>query len=339
MRGEKFGRGRRCRMRPAAPVLLALAANVGVAIAKLAAGVLTGSAAMLSEAAHSFADTVNEMFLLFSLRSAQRPPDRAHPFGYGKVRFFYSLLAAVGIFLSGAGFAAYQGISALVSSATSARPSVTEFVAIYAVLGVSLILEGASLRKALHQVHQEADQAGRGFLKYVIRSPDPTVKTVASEDTVAVIGVIVAFVGTLLHQVTGVEAWDGVASLIIAALLVYIAYILGRDTKELLIGESADPVIRATAYAVITSRPEITAVKEVLTMQLGPASVLIAARVQFEDHLIAKQIQLVCTDIETELRQRIPELTQLFFDPTAVASDDLARAQLTHAELSMTSAI
>src|SRR6478672_6577509 len=96
-------------------VLLALAANVGVAIAKLAAGALTGSAAMLSEAAHSFADTVNEMFLLFSLRSAERPADRAHPFGYGKVRFFYSLLAAVGIFLSGAGFAAYQGVSALLT--------------------------------------------------------------------------------------------------------------------------------------------------------------------------------------------------------------------------------
>jgi cation diffusion facilitator family transporter len=240
-------------------VLLALASNVGVAIAKLAAGALTGSAAMLSEAAHSFADTLNEVFLLFSLRSAQRPADRAHPFGYGKERFFYSLLAAVGIFLSGAGFAAFQGVSALVTSGTAVRPSGTEFAAIYIVLCVSLILEGASLRKALRQVRREADRADRGLLKYVVRSPDPTVKTVASEDTVAVIGVIVAFAGTVLHQLTGVEGWDGVASLIIAALLVYIAYVLGRDTKELLIGESADPVVRATAYAVITSRPEITA--------------------------------------------------------------------------------
>ena len=210
---------------------------------------------------------------------------------------------------------------------TTKQPSLREFVIIYVVLGVSLILEGSSLRKAVTQVRQEARHANRGVLTFVLRSPDPTVKTVAGEDSVAVIGVLAAAVGTVLHQITGVEAWEGVASLVIAVLLGYVAVILGRDTKELLIGESADPVVRATAFATITSHPEITGVKEILTMQLGPASVLVAARVQFEDDLNAKRVQLVCTDIEAEMRERMPELTQVFLDPSEVTTDDLHRTR------------
>ena len=306
-------------------VVLALAANIGVAVIKLAAGLFTGSAAMLSEAAHSVADTMNEVFLLVSLRRSERPADRTHPFGYGKERFFYALLAAMGIFLSGAAFSAYQGVSALLSSGTAKQPSLLDFVVSYVVLGVSLFLEGASLRKAATQVRQEARHANRSFFIFVLRSPDPTVKTVAGEDSVAVIGVLAAAAGTALHQLTGVEAWEGVASLVIAVLLGYVAVILGRDTKELLIGESADPVVRATAFATITSHPEITGVKEILTMQLGPASVLVAARVQFEDDLNAHRVQLVCTGIEIELRERIPELTQVFLDPSEVTTGDLDR--------------
>ncbi|WP_375488494.1 cation diffusion facilitator family transporter [uncultured Jatrophihabitans sp.] len=308
-------------------VVVALAANIGVAVIKLAAGLVTGSAAVLSEAAHSVADTLNEVFLLVSLRRSERPADATHPFGYGKERFFYALMAAIGIFLSGAAFSAYQGVSALVSSASDEQPSLLEFVMIYVVLAVSLVLEGASLHKAAKQVRGEAARANRGVVSFVVRSPDPTVKTVAGEDSVAVIGVLTAAVGTMMHQITGVEAWDGVASLVIAALLGYMAVVLGRDTKELLIGESADPVVRATAFAVITSRPEITGVKEVLTMQLGPSSVLLAARVQFEDDLAARRVQLVCTDIEGELRQRLPELTQVFLDPSAVTTSELADTQ------------
>jgi cation diffusion facilitator family transporter len=308
-------------------VVLALAANVGVAVIKLAAGLLTGSPAVLSEAAHSVADTMNEVFLLVSLRRSERPAGHAHPFGYGKERFFYALIAAMGIFLSGAAFSAYQGVSALLSSGTAKQPSLREFVIIYVVLGVSLILEGSSLRKAVTQVRQEARHANRGVLTFVVRSPDPTVKTVAGEDSVAVIGVLAAAAGTVLHQITGVEAWEGAASMVIAVLLGYVAVILGRDTKELLIGESADPVVRATAFATITSHPEITGVKEILTMQLGPASVLVAARVQFEDDLNAKRVQLVCPDIEAEMRERMPELIQVFLDPSEVSTGDLHRTR------------
>ena len=157
----------------------------------------------------------------------------------------------------------------------------------------------------------------------MVRSPDPTVKTVASEDTVAVVGVVVAFAGTLLHQLTGSAVWDGVASLVIAVLLGYIAVVLGRDTKELLIGEAADPVVLATAYAVICSYPEIVAVKDILTMQLGPSAVLLAARVQFDDDLRAVEVELIASDIEDTLRERVPDIVQVFLDPSRVTAEDL----------------
>ncbi len=307
-------------------VLVALAANVGVAVAKLVAGVATGSAALLSEAAHSVADTLNEVFLLLSLRKSERPADRTHPFGYGKERFFWSLLAAIGIFLSGAGFSAYQGVTAVLDSGEAKQPSTVEFLAIYVVLVLSLLLEGTSLRKAFLQVRAEAKSAHRRLIPFVLRSPDPTVKTVASEDTVAVLGIMLALAGTALHQLTGNEYWDGVSSLSIAVLLAYVAYALGRDTKELLIGEAADPLVRVTAYAIVTGHSEIVAVKELLTMQLGPNAVLVAGRVQFQEDLTAGRVEQVCTDIEMELLERLPEITQVFLDPSRVTSDEVERA-------------
>lgn len=306
-------------------VLIALLANVGVMIAKFGAGIATGSAALLSEAAHSVADTGNEVFLLLSLRRAERPADRTHPFGYGKERFFWSLLAAIGIFLSGAGFSAYQGISAILESGEAPLPSSGEFLAIYVVLAISLVLEGTSLRKAFRQVRGEAASAHRRLIPYIVRSPDPTVKTVASEDSVAVLGVLLALGGTALHQLTGAEYWDGVASLSIAALLTYVAIALGRDTKELLIGEAADPLVRARAFGVLTAHPEIVGVKEMLTMQLGPHAVLVGARVQFREDLTAAQVEQVSTAVETEMLHEVPSLTQVFLDASRVTGEDTER--------------
>ncbi len=312
-------------------VLVALAANTAVAIAKGIGGLLSGSAALMSEAAHSVADTLNEVFLLLSLSKAERPADRTHPFGYGKERFFWSLLAAVGIFVSGAGYSAYEGIKAL--RGEGEEPSARQFLIVYVVLGVALVLEGLSLAKAVKQVRGEAAEAHRSAFAFVRRSPDPTVKTVASEDTVAVIGVVVALAGTVLHQLTGNEVFDGIASLMIAALLAYIAFVLGRDTKELLIGEAADPAVRLAAFDVLDSRPEVAEVKEMLTMQLGPTSALLAARVQFTPSLTADQLEQVCTEIEVEMHRRAPSLVQVFLDPSRVEEVDRERGR---AQLALT---
>ena len=286
-------------------------------------GLLTGSAALLSEAAHSVADTLNEIFLLLSLKRAERPADRTHPFGYGKERFFWSLLAAVGIFVSGAGFSAYQGIEAL-GNRDEPPPSTRQFLVIYAVLGVSLLLESASLGKALRQVRSEARTARRSPLDFVRRSPDPTVKTVASEDSVAVVGVLLAAGGTLLHQLTGDELWDGVASLLIAALLAYIAVVLGRDTKELLIGEAADPAVRLGAYDVLRAREEVAGVGELLTMQLGPTSVLLVGRVQLvEDGLTAPDVSRLCNEVEDAIRERHPDVASFFVDVGGATEEEI----------------
>ena len=305
-----------------ATVLVALAANLAVAAAKGVGGLLTGSAALLSEAAHSVADTLNEVFLLLSIRKAERPADRTHPFGYGKERFFWSLLAAVGIFVSGAGFSAYQGIEAI-GNRGEEPPSTRSFLVIYGVLAVALVLEGASLGKALKQVRGEAADARRRPLDFIRRSPDPTVKTVASEDSVAVIGVGIALAGTALHQLTGDELWGGVASLLIAALLAYIAVVLGRDTKELLIGEAADPALRLGAYDVLLSRPEVAGVGELLTMQLGPAAVLVVGRVQLVDGLSAHDVVRLSNEAEDELRARHPDVASFFVDIGGASAEEM----------------
>ncbi len=305
-------------------VLVALLVNLGVGVVKAAGGMLAGSSALLAEAAHSVADTLNEVFLLFSLSRASRPADRSHPFGYGKERFFWSLLAAVGIFVSGAGFSVAEGVHAIIGT-HHRPPGAREFGITYAVLAFSLLLEGASLAKALRQVRREAAGAHRRLLTYIRRSPDPTVKTVASEDTIAVVGVLVAFVGTVLRQLSGSAVWDGAASIAIGLLLGYVAYVLGRDTKDLLIGEAADPVVRLVAYQVLRGRPEVQAVKEMLTMQLGPDSVLVAARVQFRPELTAGELQTACTEVEEEMHRRVPALSQVFLDPSVADDQDAER--------------
>jgi cation diffusion facilitator family transporter len=249
--------------------------------------------------------------------------DRTHPFGYGKERFFWSLLAAVGIFVSGAGYSLYEGVEALRGSERE-LPSTRSFLVIYAVLVVSLLIESVSLGTAVRQVRSEARTARRSPLAFVRRSPDPTVKTVASEDSVAVIGVVVALIGTALHQVTGDELWDGLASLAIAALLAYVAVVLGRDTKELLIGESADPTVRLSAYDLLVTRPEVEAVGHLLTMQLGPTSVLVALRVRLAQDLHTPQVTALCSEVEAELVRLHPDVTQVFIDVSGTDDDDAA---------------
>jgi len=306
-------------------VLVALLANVGVGAAKLVGGLVTGSSALLAEAAHSVADTLNEIFLLLSLSRASKPADRTHPFGYGKERFFWSLIAAVGIFISGAVFSIAEGIHSLTTP--EEETSTAHFIVIYAILAFSVLLEGGSLLKALRQVTREASTARRRLLTYIVRSPDPTTKTVASEDSIAVLGVLVAIAGTVLHQVTGSAAWDGASSIVIGVLLGLVAFLLGRDTKELLIGEAADPAVRLEAVHVLSGEPGIVGIKEILTMQLGPSNVLVAVRLQFEETLTGKEIEELCTRVELEMRERVPSLTQVFLDPSRVSAEEAHQAE------------
>lgn len=294
-------------------VVIALGMNAVIAAAKLVVGLLSGSSAMLSEAAHSVADTTNELFLLASLRRSTRTPDSDHPFGYGKEQFFWSLLAAVGIFVSGAVFSIYQGVTGLVHPGGEHGG---ELLISYAVLLVSFIAEGASWWTAVTQLRTEARATGRGIFEHLRRSSDPTLKTVFSEDSAALAGLLLAAAGIGLHAITGSARWDAAGALAIGALLAVVAIGLGRDTKELLIGEAADPELRQALAAELAAEPEVNAVVELLTMQLGADQLLVAARLDLADGLDSDAIEAFAARIDAGLQHRHAQVTQVFLDPT-----------------------
>ncbi|MGW2865982.1 cation diffusion facilitator family transporter [Streptomyces sp. NPDC001205] len=285
-------------------VLVALGANLLIAAAKAGAGVLAGSPALLSEAAHSVADSMNEVFLLAALRRSRRPADQHHPFGYGKERYFWSLLAAVGIFVMGGCFSFLQGVDALRSDH---QESTAGYVAGLSVLGVALVAEGGSLLRALYQVR---GQRGAGI------GHDPALRTVVAEDGTAVVGVLLAAAGMALHMVTGRVVWEASASLCIGLLLVYVAYRLGKEARDQLIGEAVDPELRDSIRALLDEQPEIDSVASLLTMRLGLDSALVAARVDLRPGLDSEDVEVVSERIKAAVVKAWPQADQVFLDIT-----------------------
>jgi cation diffusion facilitator family transporter len=294
-------------------IFAAMGANFAIAVAKLFAGIIGGSSAMLAEAAHSVADTMNQVFLLVSLSLGDRKPDEEHPFGYGKERFFWALMAAVFIFVSGAVFSLFEGVRTILGGSLGEE---TAFIISYLVLGFSLVAEGSSLLRAVAQVRGEARAAGKPLSLYLRQSNDPTVRTVLYEDSAAVTGVVLALVGVGLHNLTGDRVWEGAASIAIGVLLVWVAYTLGRDTKHLLIGEAARPEQRALLREVILRHPEVEVVLELLTMYIGPTTMLVAVRLDLQDDLTARDVEYLSNQIDHELRQADPDVAQVFLDAT-----------------------
>ncbi len=293
-------------------VLVALGANASIGIVKFAAGILGGSSAMLAEAAHSVADTTNQVFLLTSLSSSERQPDEEHPFGYGKERFLWSFMAALFIFASGALFSFYQGIGELLQGGGESGG----WGYTYAALGAAFVLEGISLLRALRQTRSDAGAAQRPMSGYLRSSRDPTTKTVVFEDSAAVTGVVIALVGVGLHQLTGEAAFDGAAAVLIGCLLAVVAAGLFRDTRGLLVGESALPEERERMRAVLEGRSEVDSVVQLLTMALGPATLLVAARLDLADGIDSDRIEALSLDLDRALREAVPAVRYVFLDPT-----------------------
>ncbi|MFI2780988.1 cation diffusion facilitator family transporter [Streptomyces sp. ALB3] len=283
-------------------VLVALAANVVIAVAKGAGGLLSGSPALLSEAAHSVADSVNEVFLLAALRRSRRPPDARHPFGYGKERYFWSLLAAVGIFVVGGCFSFFQGFQAL---GRDEQESPGGYTAGLVVLGLALVAEGSSLVRALVQL-----RGGKGAAR------DPALRTVIAEDSTAVLGVLLAMAGMVLHLVTGDVVWEASASLGIGVLLVYVAFRLGRDARDRLIGESADPGLRRGVEDFLASQDEVDNVAALFTMGLGLDSVMVAARIDLAPGIDSEEVERVAVRIKRAIAGTWPEAEHIFLDIT-----------------------
>ncbi len=301
-------------------VIIAGVANLVVGLAKLAAGLISGSSAMLAEAAHSAADTLNQVFLLTSLRQADRPADDDHPFGHGQERYFWSLLAAFGIFIAGAGFSVFEGLLSITRSHSESP------LAAYVTLAVAFVAEGTSFARALWQVRGEAHGQREKTLHHVETSPDITVKVNLFEDSAAVVGLIFAGLGVGLDQLTGSNVWDGVASIAIGALLVVVAVKLGMDSKNLLIGRAADPEVQKLIREEIESRPGVDALLELRTMHMGPDNLIVAARVALNDELRADQAEDLADEIDRRLSEKLPLTPNVFIDPTQTRRTPSAEA-------------
>ncbi|MFI0789253.1 cation diffusion facilitator family transporter [Streptomyces lydicus] len=319
--------------RTAVTVLVALGANLVIALAKLIGGLFAGSPALLSEAAHSVADSLNELFLLASLKRSARKPDAEHPFGYGKERYFWSLLAAVGIFVMGGCFSFFQGIEALRSGHAESRAGYTAGLI---VLAVALLAEGASLLRALAQVHGQARAAGTGMLTAIRTGDDPALRTVLAEDATACFGVLVAMAGMGLHLVTGAVQWEAGASLVIGALLMFVAYQLAEASRGALIGEAVDPALRQAMHEYLDRQPEIDTVTGLLTMRLGPGSMLVAARIDLFGGLDSEEVEEVLVRVKRGMREEWPTADQIFLDVTEASPGDRARARRERRELDET---
>ncbi|MEV6876314.1 cation diffusion facilitator family transporter [Amycolatopsis sp. NPDC051128] len=300
-------------------VLLAGGVNLAIAVMKLIAGIISGSGAMLSEAAHSVADTITEVLLLTALKRSARPADRVHPFGYGKERYFWSLLAAVSIFASGAMFALYEGVSTILGHGEAQSTSVLSYI----VLAVAFLLESTSWLQAVRQVVRESKAENRSLWTYLRLIDDPTPKTVLFEDSAALVGLLLAFGGIGLHQLTGSEVWDGVASIAIGLLLACVAYLLGRTNRGLLVGRQADPTLVRGVRDHLSAAPEIEAVVDLQTMLMGTDQVLVCTRVDFDDSLGAADLERACVRLAVELAEAFHDVTEVFIEPVPRSDPEL----------------
>ncbi|MDF3981735.1 cation diffusion facilitator family transporter [Luteibacter sp. PPL201] len=289
-------------------VYAALAANVGIAVAKFVAAAITGSSAMLSEGVHSLVDSVNEVLLLYGLRRSRKRPDREHPLGYGRELYFWSFIVALLVLSLGAGFSLYEGIQHIL------HPEPTsDATANYVVLGVAAVFEGTSWWLSLKSVRQRKGRMS--YFEAFRGSKDPTTFTVLFEDSAALLGLGLAALGVWLSHATGDARFDGWASVGIAVVLALASVLLARESKALLIGESAQPHLLQRVCSVVSTVPGVVSVNGALTHQLGPDQVMVAVSTEFEDDLTTAQIEACVERMERAARDAKLPIVALFVKP------------------------
>jgi cation diffusion facilitator family transporter len=301
-------------------VWAALAGNILVAAAKFVAAASTGSAAMLSEAVHSLVDTVNEVLLLYGIARSARPADRLHPLGYARELYFWSFVVALLIFALGAGVSAYQGIHRLLQPQPIDRPLI-----VFVVLGGSMLFEGASWVVGARAFR--AHKGDLGWWQAFRQSKDPPAFIVVFEDSAAVLGILVAAAGTAAAILTGDSRWDGIASLLIAAILAGVAALLARESKGLLIGERADPALSDAIIHIAAGLPGVCNANGIVTVQLGPRNVIATLSLDFFDYMRAPDIERAVVELENRIRSSHPEVSALFVKPQSVQVAAERRAQ------------
>lgn len=277
-------------------VVLALAANALVALAKTVAAVLTGAASMLAEAAHSWADTGNEVFLLVAQRRGARPADSDHPAGYGREIYIWSLFAAIGLFAVGAGVSITHGIQELVHPAPA-----ESFTVAYVVLAVAFVLEGISFLQAWRQARSAADSRDRELWEHILRTSDPTVRAVFFEDAAALVGIVIAAAGIAAHQLTGSSVPDAVGSILVGVLLAVVALVLIDRNRRFLVGESADPELQRAAVRTLLAMPGVARVTQVRLEFVGAGRVFLTGAVDLTGNPAEDEASHALAAIEREV--------------------------------------
>ena len=280
-------------------VLVAFSANLVIAVAKTAAAGVSGSASMSAEAAHSWADTGNEVFLLVANRRGGRAADARRPLGYGREAYVWSLLAAVGLFVVGAAVSIWRGVTELLHGAGSGE----DYQLAYLVLAVAFVLEGTSLLQAVRQLRREANRFDADVLEYALRTSDPTVRAVFAEDSAALVGIVIAFLGMLLHQLTGEMLWDAIGSILVGVLLGVVAVVLIDRNRQFLTGEPGSPRIREAIAARLTDYPEVAEVRFLRAEFIGPKQLFVIASVD----LVGDRVESSVAKTLRALEQRLEE--------------------------------
>lgn len=289
-------------------IYTALSANIAIALTKFFAAYISGSSAMLAEAFHSTADSSNQIMMLLGLAKSGKAPDDRHPFGYSMELYFWAFIVAISIFFVGAALSIFEGINKVMHP-----QQIESFSIALIVLGLSAIFEAYSW----FIVSREAKKIKKGtglasYINIVIKSKNPTVIVVLFEDTAALIGTFVAFTGISLAHYLQMPIIDGITSIIIGVILLSVALFLARETKELLIGESASKADRDKMYQAISGIPEVCKCGKLMTMHLGPDDILVNLEVEFQDNLSTDEVESAIDKIEFEIKKAVPAVGQIY---------------------------
>jgi cation diffusion facilitator family transporter len=288
-------------------IYAALLGNLAIAITKFFAAWITSSSAMFSEGVHSLVDTGNQVLLLYGLKQGAKPPDARFPFGHGKEVYFWSFVVAILVFALGAGISIYEGMHRLHDPTPITRPEVN-----FVVLGLAIIFEGAAWTLAVREFSRA--KGDMGWLEAVRRFKDPSLFVVVFEDSAALLGLLVAMIAVALSVATGATVWDGIASIVIGLILAITAVWLARETKGLLIGESANAWVVDGIHKLAAVYPQILRVNEVLTMHIGPEFILVNLSVEFDDDIDTGGIEQTVAGLDADIKRAFPGVKRIFVE-------------------------
>jgi cation diffusion facilitator family transporter len=291
-------------------VLAALAANTAIAIAKGTAAALTGSPALLAETLHTVADAGNEIFLFVAIRRSRQPPDATHPLGYGPERYFWALLAAIGIFVVGGAVSIWEGVNALFHP-----PGLDDFWVGVAVLIVALVLDASSRLVAVRSLRRQAARRRVSVRELLRETPDPTVVTVYFEDTIDVLGALLALAALVLHRVTGSAVPDAIATIVIGLLLCYLASRLTSRNRQLLTNQAVPERYVERLRGRLEQEDEIGTVTQIEAVYLGPREVLVAAEVRMADGMTGEDVALALARLRAAMCTEVPVIARLYLTP------------------------